>query len=159
MNNLTKIIVAFLFTLQILPASAQSQAMTPDSMLDTIEIPGMANPEVVPNTTPEVEPQPMEEQWRRVTRSLACHSIHYIKELLESRGQFIWGIGQKSPEYIPQDPFDGIVFTRSPTTNEWTIIAVKKEIAVGCIIIAGTKFTTVNELGAAPAWLGENGTE
>jgi hypothetical protein len=159
MNNLTKIIVAFLFTLQMLPASAQSQAMTPESMLETIEIPGIQNPEVIPETVIPKADVPLDRQWRPVNRTLACHSLNYIKATLESRGQYIWGIGEKLPEYIPQDPFDGIIFFRSPITNEWTIVAVKKDILVGCIIIAGTKFTTVNELGVAPAWLEENETE
>ena len=54
--------------------------------------------------------------------------------------------GTKPPEYVPTDPFDVVVITRNPETFEYTILLIKTEQNIACVIASGTSMKTVDEM-------------
>jgi|TARA_B110001454_G_C12674495_1_gene415242 hypothetical protein len=139
MNNLTKLIVAFILMLFLLPAFAEAQSMNPDSLLEV---------DPLVKEEPKVEtPQLPTTQWQPLNRLLACNTMDYIKGLLLQRGQIIWVGGGKTPDYMPNDPFDSLIITRNPVTLEFTILIIKPEINLACIIAGGQEIKTIEEMG------------
>ena len=76
---------------------------------------------------PEVEQAPEVSPWRQINRVITCNSLGIVRNILETNGQTIYATGYKTPEYLPMDPFDGVIITRneirSPSASAvWGII-------------------------------------
>ena len=139
MNNLIKLIVAFILMLFLLPAFADAQSMNPDSLLEV---------DPLIQEEPEVEtPAPLPtNEWKSLNRLLACNSLDYIKSILTLRGYEIWAGGGKTSDYMPQDPFDSVIITRNPITKEFIILLIKPEINLACIIAGGQSIETIENM-------------
>jgi|TARA_B100001105_G_scaffold97539_1_gene77714 hypothetical protein len=138
MNNIFKLLGAFLLILVILPAFAEAQSMNPDSLLEI-------DPQIEQEIKPEAQPT-VPDEWKMLNRLLACNTMEHIKELLLQRGQIIWAGGGKNSEYMPNDPFDAIIITRNPETLEFTIMLIKPDINLACIIAGGQEIKTMEEI-------------
>jgi hypothetical protein len=138
MNNIFKLLGAFLLILVILPAFAEAQSMNPDSLLEI-------DPQIEQEIKPEAQPT-VPDEWKMLNRLLACNTMEHIKELLLQRGQIIWAGGGKNSEYMPNDPFDAIIITRNPETLEFTILLIKPDINLACIIAGGQEIKTMDEI-------------
>jgi len=147
MRNLILSLVV-LFTI-----SNVSYAQTgPDSLLDSS--PPMTN------TTPEQEKKQVEEDpesqmptqswdqtsWIGHNRTLQCHSMANVRAYTMARGQEIILSGAKHPQYIPEDPFDGLIITHNPTTNEYTLLLVQVSTGLTCIVQMGTSIQTTLDI-------------
>ena len=139
MNNLIKLIVAFILMLFLLPAFADAQSMNPDSLLEV-------DPLIQEEPKVETPAPPLTNEWKSLNRLLACNSLDYIKAILTSRGYEIWAAGGKNPDYQPNDPFDSVIITRNPVTLEFIILLIKPEINFACIIAGGQEIKTIDEL-------------
>lgn len=146
LTQCSMVITAIVLLTLMLPASAQTQAMNPESMLETPEILNDLTPAPpVPNleTAPDVVPQ--SPQWARLQRRMDCNSLAYVKLLLESRGQFLYGAGGFRESTSDTDPFPGVIITRNPTTLEYTLLLIKPKIDVACVIHIGESFRVITE--------------
>ena len=138
MKAFSYLIGAFLLLLIILPvyaeAQVEAQPMNPDSLLEV-------DPQIEQEVQPVVPPE-----WRMLNRLLACNTMEHIKGILERRGQIIWAGGGKNPDYMPQDPFDSLIITRNPDTLEFTVIIIKAEVNLACIVAGGQSIKTMEEI-------------
>lgn len=142
MKKLMILIGAFILMLVILPAFAVAEPMNPSTLLETPII-EKQNKE----TTPEdVEPANPISQWKYLNRQILCNSLEILKAILTSRGQELFVTGTKPPEYVPTDPFDVVVITRNPETFEYTILLVKTDQNLACVIASGTSMKTIDEM-------------
>ena len=146
LTQCSMVITAIVLLTLMLPASAQTQAMNPDTLLETPEIlndlnPAPPTPELAP--TPELSPEAPE--WARLQRRMDCNSLAYIKMILESRGQFLYGAGGFREGPADTDPFPGVIITRNPTTLEYTLLLIKPKIDVACVIHIGNSFKVITE--------------
>ena len=139
MNIILKILGAVLLTLVMLPAFADAQSMNPDSLLELD--PNIPQQEIKPEVKPEVTAG-----WRMLNRGLACNTMEAVKSLLTSRGQVLWAGGGKQRNYMPQDPFDNLIITRNPLTKEFTVVLIKPELNLACIIAGGQKLETAENI-------------
>ena len=139
------VIGAFLLILLVLPSfassNAQAQPMNPSTLLET---PNAVEDQTEPEATPEDVPQIS--QWKYLNRQILCNTIQVIKTILTTRGQELLVTGAKPPEYVPTDPFDAIIITRNPETMEYTILIVKTDQNLACVIASGTSMKTVEEM-------------
>ena len=94
-------------------------------------------PEVEQTPTPEVSP------WRQINRVITCNSLGIVRNILETNGQTIYATGIKRPEYLPQDPFDGIIITRNEITLEYTVLLIKTDLNIACVLAGGQRFEVV----------------
>ena len=133
----------FLLLLLVLPSfassNAEAQPMNPSTLLET--------PNVVeePEATPEPN-VPQVSQWKYLNRQILCNTIEVLKTILTTRGQELLATGHKPPEYVPTDPFDAVIITRNPETMEYTILIVKTDQNLACVIASGTSMKTVDEI-------------
>ena len=146
LTQCSMVITAIVLLTLMLPATAQTQAMNPDTLLETPEILNDLNetpptPELAP--TPELIPEAP--QWAQLNRRMDCNSLAYIKLLLEGRGQFLYAAGGFRPDEIYNDPFPGIIITRNPTTLEYTAILIKPDVDVACVIHVGQSIRSIVE--------------
>ena len=126
-----------MITVYMQPANADAQSMNPDTLL-----------EIDPNI-PQQESQPEPDvppEWRMLNRLLACNTMEHVKGVLLQRGQVLWAGGGKQRGYMPNDPFDSFIITRNPITKEFTVVLIKPEINLACIIAGGEKLETVENL-------------
>ena len=147
MNIILKILGAVLLTLVMLPAFADAQSMNPDSLLELD--PNIPQQEIKPEVNPEIKPEVKPEVtagWRMLNRGLACNTMEAVKSLLTSRGQVLWAGGGKQRNYMPQDPFDNLIITRNPLTKEFTVVLIKPELNLACIIAGGQKLETAENI-------------
>lgn len=100
-------------------------------------LPAPATPEVEQTPTPEVSP------WRQINRVITCNSLGIVRNILETNGQTIYATGYKSPEYLPMDPFDGIIITRNEITLEYTVLLIKSDLNIACVLAGGQRFEIV----------------
>lgn len=100
-------------------------------------LPAPATPEVEQTPTPEVSP------WRQINRVITCNSLGIVRNILETNGQTIYATGIKRPEYLPQDPFDGIIITRNEITLEYTVLLIKTDLNIACVLAGGQRFEVV----------------
>ena len=68
-----------------------------------------------------------------------------VRNILEANGQTIYATGIKRPEYLPQDPFDGIIITRNEITLEYTVLIIKSSMNVACVLAGGERFELVED--------------
>jgi hypothetical protein len=100
-------------------------------------LPAPATPEVEQTPTPEVSP------WRQINRVITCNSLGIVRNILETNGQTIYATGYKSSEYLPMDPFDGIIITRNEITLEYTVLLIKSDLNIACVLAGGQRFEIV----------------
>lgn len=129
-----------------------AQTVSPDSLLD-------GSPPMT-NTTPEQEKKQVEEDpesqmpmqswdetgWIRHDRALQCHSMANVRAFTMARGQEIILSGFKNPQYVPSDPFEGLIITHNPTTNEYTVLLVQVSTGLTCIVQMGTAIQTTLDI-------------
>lgn len=129
-----------------------AQTVSPDSLLD-------GSPPMT-NTTPDQEKKQVEEDpesqmptqswdetgWIRHNRALQCHSMANVRAFTMSRGQQIILSGFKAPQYVPSDPFEGLIITHNPTTNEYTLLLVQVSTGLTCIVQMGTAIQTTLDI-------------
>ena len=103
------------------------------------------NPTLPTPSTPEVEqtPTPEASPWRQINRVITCNSLGIVRNILETNGQTIYATGYKTPEYLPMDPFDGIIITRNEITLEYTVLLIKSDMNVACVLAGGQRFELV----------------
>jgi len=139
------VIGTFLLLLLVLPtfasSNAEAQPMNPSTLLET---PNAVEDQTEPEATPEDVPQIS--QWKYLNRQILCNTIQVIKTILTTRGQELLVTGHKPPEYVPTDPFDAIIITRNPETMEYTILIVKTDQNLACVIASGTSMKTIEEM-------------
>ncbi len=126
------LIAVILIVFMTLGAKAQELNVTPVQPVDP-------TPELQPEI--QMEPQP----WQQFNRQLTCNSMGVVRTILEQNGQYIYASGIKSPAYIPSDPFDGIIITKNPITSEYTIMLVKTNLNLACVVAAGQRFDILPE--------------
>ena len=141
MNKLMLVIGGFILMLVILPAFAVAEPMNPSTLLETPIIEEQ-NKEKTPE---DVEPNPTS-QWGYMNRQILCNSTEVLKTILTTRGQVLLATGHKPSDYVPTDPFDAVIITRNPETGEYTILLVKTEQNIACVIASGTSMETVDEM-------------
>jgi hypothetical protein len=101
------------------------------------------NPTLPTPSTPEVEQAPEVSPWRQINRVITCNSLGVVRNILETNGQTIYATGYKSPEYLPMDPFDGIIITRNEITLEYTVLLIKSDLNIACVVAGGQSFELV----------------
>lgn len=111
-------------------ATAQAQELNP-------VMPVEPAPEIQQAPTPEAAP------WRQINRIITCNAMGTVRNILESNGQTMYATGIKRPEYLPQDPFDGIIITRNEITLEYTVLLIKASMNVACVIASGERLDLV----------------
>ena len=140
------VIGTFLLLLLVLPSfassNAEAQPMNPDTLLET---PNVVEEQKEPEATPESVVPPVS-QWKYLNRQILCNTIQVLKTILTTRGQELIVTGAKPPEYVPSDPFDAVIITRNPETMEYTILIVKTDQNLACVIASGTSMKTVEEM-------------
>lgn len=98
----------------------------------------------LPTPAPEVEQTP-QSQWRQINRAITCNAMGVIRNILENAGQVIYASGIKSPEYLPMDPFDGVIITRNEITLEYTVLLIKSDLNVACVLAGGQRFELIED--------------
>jgi len=121
--------------LVLLSTSITAQALSP-----VLPLPVEPAPEVEQTPTPEVLPSPEVSPWRQINRVITCNSLGIVRNILETNGQTIYATGIKTPEYLPMDPFDGIIITRNEITLEYTILLIKSDLNIACVLAGGNRF-------------------
>ena len=101
------------------------------------------NPTLPTPSTPEVEQAPEVSPWRQINRVITCNSLGVVRNILETNGQTIYATGYKSLEYLPMDPFDGIIITRNEITLEYTVLLIKSDLNIACVVAGGQRFELV----------------
>lgn len=106
------------------------------------------NPVMPVEPAPEIEQAPpsVAPQWRTLNRQISCNAQGLVREVLETSGQTLYATGFKRPEYIPSDPFDGIVITRNETTLEYTVLLIKSDLNIACVLAGGERFDLVEDI-------------
>jgi hypothetical protein len=102
-------------------------------------LPETPKPEVEQTPTPEVSP------WRQINRVVTCNSLGVVRNILETNGQTIYATGYKTPEYLPMDPFDGIIITRNEITLEYTVLLIKSDLNIACVLAGGQRFEIIED--------------
>ena len=126
--------------LVLLSTSATAQELSP-----VLPLPVEPVPEVEQSPTPEVLPIPEAAPWRQINRIITCNAMGTVRNILEANGQTIYATGIKRPEYLPQDPFDGIIITRNEITLEYTVLIIKSSMNVACVLAGGERFELVED--------------
>ena len=122
--------------LVLLSTSATAQELSP-----VLPLPVEPVPEVEQSPTPAPEAAP----WRQINRIITCNAMGTVRNILEANGQTIYATGIKRPEYLPQDPFDGIIITRNEITLEYTVLIIKSSMNVACVLAGGERFELVED--------------
>ena len=63
-----------------------------------------------------------------------------------ARGQQIILSGFKAPQYVPSDPFEGMIITHNPITGEYTLLLVQVTTGLTCIVQMGTAIQTTLDI-------------
>lgn len=126
--------------LVLLSTLATAQAFSP-----MLPLPVEPAPEVEQSPTPEVLPIPEAAPWRQINRIITCNAMGTVRNILEANGQTMYATGFKRPEYLPQDPFDGIIITRNEITLEYTVLLIKSSMNVACVLAGGERFELVED--------------
>ena len=122
-----------------------AQTVSPDSLLD-------GSPPDMSNSTPKQEKKQVEKDpekqlpaqswdetgWIQHNRSLQCHTIDNVRAFTMARGQQIILSGFKAPQYVPADPFEGLIITQNLTTGEYTLMLVQVSTGLTFIVQMGT---------------------
>jgi len=143
-----------LFFLFAISTVTNAQTVNPNSLLDG------SPPTMVPEeqseskkTDEKVEEDDQnppaaydETGWMTHQRMLQCHSIDNVRAYTMARGQDIILSGFKAPNYVPSDPFEGMIITRNPITGEYTLILVQVTTGLTCIVQMGTAIQTTEDV-------------
>lgn len=114
-----------------------TSVMAQQELNPTVPLPVEPVPEVEQAPTPEASP------WRQINRVITCNSLGIVRNILETNGQTIYATGIKRPEYLPMDPFDGVIITRNEITLEYTVLLIKSDMNVACVLAGGQRFEVV----------------
>lgn len=120
----------------LLSTSATAQELNPAMPLPVEPVPEV---EQIPTPAPEVAP------WRQINRVITCNAMGTVRNILEANGQTMYATGIKRPEYLPQDPFDGILITRNEITLEYTVLLIKTSMNVACVLAGGERFEIISD--------------
>ena len=103
------------------------------------------NPVMPVEPAPEIQqtPPPLATPWRTLNRQITCNAQGLVRDILETSGQTMYASGFKRPEYIPSDPFDGIIITRNEVTLEYTVLLIKSDLNIACVLAGGERFELV----------------
>jgi len=134
---------------------SNAQTVTPDSLLDgsppmTIpksesnELDDKKKVEEDTNTDPDLGWD--DTGWIAHQRLLQCHSISNVRAYTMARGQQIILSGFKAPQYVPSDPFEGMIITKNPITGEYTLLLVQVSTGLTCIVQMGTALQTTEDV-------------
>lgn len=130
-----------------------AQTVSPDSLLDS-------SPPDMSTTTPDKEKKQVEEDpesqmptqswdetgWIQHNRALQCHSMANVRAYTMARGQEIILSGFKNPQYVPSDPFEGLIITHNPITGEYTLLLIQVSTGLTCIVQMGTSIQTTLDI-------------
>ncbi len=114
-----------------------TSVMAQQELNPTVPLPVEPVPEVEQAPTPEASP------WRQINRVITCNSLGIVRNILETNGQTIYATGIKTPEYLPMDPFDGVIITRNEITLEYTVLLIKSDLNIACVLAGGQRFEVV----------------
>ena len=114
-----------------------TSVMAQQELNPTVPLPVEPVPEVEQAPTPEASP------WRTLNRQITCNAQGLVRDILETNGQTIYATGYKSSEYLPMDPFDGIIITRNEITLEYTVLLIKSDLNIACVLAGGQRFEIV----------------
>jgi len=120
----------------LLSTSAIAQELNPVMPLPVEPVPEV---EQIPTPEPEVAP------WRQINRVITCNAMGTVRNILEANGQTMYATGFKRPEYLPMDPFDGIIITRNELTLEYTVLLIKSSMNVACVLAGGERFEIIED--------------
>jgi hypothetical protein len=103
------------------------------------------NPIMPIEPAPEIQqaPPPLATPWRTLNRQITCNAQGLVRDILETSGQTMYASGFKRPEYIPSDPFDGIIITRNEITLEYTVLLIKSDLNIACVLAGGERFELI----------------
>ena len=106
------------------------------------------NPVMPIEPAPEIQqaPPPLAQPWRTLNRQITCNAQGLVRDILETSGQTMYASGYKRPEYIPSDPFDGIVITRNEITLEYTVLLIKSDLNIACVLAGGERFELIVDI-------------
>lgn len=143
-----------LLLLFAISSASNAQTVTPDSLLDGS--PPMTIPKSESNENDEkdkVEEEKLpdlpgydETGWIAHQRLLQCHSMSNVRNYTLARGQIIVLSGFKAPNYVPSDPFEGMIITKNPNTNEYTLLLVQVSTGLTCIVQMGSSIQSTNDI-------------
>tara|TARA_B100001057_G_scaffold67011_1_gene60678 strand:- start:234 stop:731 length:498 start_codon:yes stop_codon:yes gene_type:complete len=147
-----------LFFLFAISNVANAQTVNPDSLLDG------SPPIMVPNDQSESKksddksdknaeeddknpPAAYDETgWMTHNRLLQCHTIGNVRDYTMSRGQNIIISGFKAPNYVPSDPFEGMIITQNHLTGEYILLLVQVSTGFTCIVQMGTALQSTQDV-------------
>ena len=69
-----------------------------------------------------------------------------VRNYTLARGQIIVLSGFKAPQYVPSDPFEGMIITKNPNTGEYTLLLVQVSTGLTCIVQMGTALQTTSDV-------------
>jgi len=136
---------------------SNAQTVNPDSLLDGS--PPMTVPKSESNENDLDEKDKVEEDaktnppltwdetgWIAHQRLLQCHSMSNVRNYTLARGQIIVLSGFKAPNYVPSDPFEGMIITKNPNTGEYTLLLVQVSTGLTCIVQMGSSIQSTNDI-------------
>lgn len=116
---------------------ANAQTISPDSML------GSETPQPVPEQQAPVQPEPQAPQQPEffdLPANFKCAAMGTMRGLLEQvGGQYPWAMGFNAKAAFQNSPFDGMIITKHPMTNDYSIVLVSTENNVACLVAVGTE--------------------
>jgi hypothetical protein len=136
MKLLHYIIIATICLLWV--AYAKAQTINPDSMLNNdniIQEPSVPN---IPDSQPNLS-----KEWVQLNRGVLCNSMGMVREMLKTmRGQTTWAAAGNAMS--SSDPFNAVVIVRNPETHSYSIVLMRTESNIACIIATGVGLELLN---------------
>tara|TARA_R110000851_G_scaffold87199_2_gene189980 strand:+ start:5012 stop:5455 length:444 start_codon:yes stop_codon:yes gene_type:complete len=117
-----------------------AQTTGPNSLLNQDQFNDPSNPTNPTDPKKETPPPTTSQEWIGAQRPMMCNSIPIVKGWLLLKNQSIIGSGHKPKEYIPSDPFNGVILLLNPDTTEYTILLINAEYNLACIVASGASF-------------------
>lgn len=112
-------------------AYAKAQTVNPDSMLNNDNPIQVPEAPVIPDSTPNLS-----KEWVQLNRGVLCNSMGMVREMLKTmRGQTTWAAAGNSMSI--SDPFNAIVIVRNPETHSYSVVLMRTESNIACIIATG----------------------
>lgn len=116
-------------------AYAKAQTVNPDSMLNNdnpIQMP------TVPDSTPNLS-----KEWVQLNRGVLCNSAGIVREMLKTmRGQTTWAAAGNIMS--SDDPFNALIIVRNPETHSYSVVLMRTESNIACIIATGVGLELLN---------------
>ena len=112
-------------------AYAKAQTVNPDSMLNNDNPIQVPEAPVIPDSTPNLS-----KEWVQLNRGVLCNSMGMVREMLKTmRGQTTWAAAGNAMSI--GDPFNAIVIVRNPETHSYSVVLMRTESNIACIIATG----------------------